>query len=83
MLFVSLLLCLVVVIVLGVFMQVVQVEEEVKELGMVIVVGDWLGEVDQVVVQNYFGVCSVVCCWEMFESGVQNVCDVLCKVFGV
>ena len=43
-------------------------------------VGDWLGEADQAVVQNHPGARSVVRRREMLESGAQNVRDVLRKV---
>ncbi|MFO6382817.1 hypothetical protein ACLBYN_60425, partial [Pseudomonas aeruginosa] len=46
---------LAVAIALGVSMQAAQAEEEAKELGTVTVVGDWLGEADQAVVQNHPG----------------------------
>ncbi len=71
---------LAVAIALGVSMQAAQAEEEAKELGTVTVVGDWLGEADQAVVQNHPGARSVVRRREMLESGAQNVRDVLRKV---
>lgn len=74
---------LAVAIALGVSMQAAQAEEEAKELGTVTVVGDWLGEADQAVVQNHPGARSVVRRREMLESGAQNVRDVLRKVPGV
>lgn len=46
-------------------------------------VGDWLGEADQAVVQNHPGARSVVRRREMLETGAQNVRDVLRKVPGV
>lgn len=49
---------LAVAIALGVSMQAAQAEEEAKELGTVTVVGDWLGEADQAVVQNHPGARS-------------------------
>lgn len=73
---------LAVAIALGVSMQAAQAEEA-KELGTVTVVGDWLGEADQAVVQNHPGARSVVRRREMLESGAQNVRDVLRKVPGV
>ncbi len=59
---------LAVAIALGVSMQAAQAEEEAKELGTVTVVGDWLGEADQAVVQNHPGARSVVRRREMLRA---------------
>ncbi|WP_050481032.1 TonB-dependent receptor plug domain-containing protein, partial [Pseudomonas aeruginosa] len=74
---------LAVAIALGVPLSSVLADEGSKELGTLTVVGDWLGEADQAVVQNHPGARSVVRRKDMVESGAQNVRDVLRKVPGV
>ncbi|WP_259753551.1 TonB-dependent receptor family protein [Pseudomonas sp. GCEP-101] len=60
-----------------------QAEEDTKELETVTVVGDWLGEADQQVVQNHPGARTVVRREQMIEEGAQNVRDVLRGIPGV
>lgn len=47
------------------------------------VVGDWLGDADQAVVQNHPGARTVVRRQAMVEQGAQNVGDVLRRIPGV
>lgn len=50
---------------------------------VLIVVGDWLGDVCENDVFEYVGVCDVICCEDFVKIGVIIMCEVFNCIFGV